>query len=812
MTEQTHAVSSLHLPVSGMSCSSCAGRIEKAIAQVSGVQSVSVNLATEDAIVSFTNPSLLPAVINAVTDAGYQIRLQQHILPISGMSCMSCVGRVEKALHNVPGVVSVTVNLAAETATVSVLEWVDIPALEQAVIKAGYRIRAQDVLPVTATTVQAAASVSGVLMSGFLPVLLSILLTLPLIVPMVGMLWGKDWMLPPLWQFLLATPVQFVFGARFYRAAFYALKARTGNMDLLVAIGTSAAYLLSLYQWLLAEHHSHGSHELYFETSAAVVTFILLGKWLEARAKRQTADALKALSALKPERATLLVNGKEQDVAISAIKPDDIVLIKPAERIPVDGVVLSGESHVDESLISGESLPVIKQVAANVTGGSVNLDGVLQVRTTAVGVESTLEQIIRLVEQAQAAKAPIQALVDKVSAVFVPVVLIIAMITLLSWGLLSGQWQAAILHAVAVLVIACPCALGLATPAAIMVGTGTAARSGILIKDATVLEQAYQIDTVVFDKTGTLTKGQPVLVACQPFGQTEQQVLTIAASVQQYSEHPLGQALVKAAAAQQMTLITAEQLQVLSGRGISAVVNGKQYLIGNARLMTQYQADISTFGEYTEPLLAQGRTLSWLAEKQPDGIHILALFAFGDELKSHAALAVQRLQQQGIKVALLTGDNNSSAQLVVNALGIDDYKADVLPENKATYITELQKQGRRVAMVGDGINDAPALAAADLGIAMSTGTDVAIHAAGMTLMRGEPALVADALDIARKTYRKIRQNLFWAFIFNIIGLPLAAIGLLNPVIAGAAMAFSSVTVVTNALLLKRWRATGSHRK
>lgn len=805
MTAQTDTVLSLHLPVAGMSCSSCAGRIEKAIAQVSGVLSVSVNLATEDAIVSFTDRSVLPEVIKAVTDAGYQIRLQQQTLPITGMSCMSCAGRVEKALNSVPGVVAVTVNLATETAAVTALNQVDVTALEQAVIKAGYQIK-------QTTSAPSAPAAKVALMSGFLPVLCSILLTLPLIVPMIGMLWGKDWMLPPLWQFLLATPVQFVFGARFYRAAFYALKARTGNMDLLVAIGTSAAYLLSLYQWLFAGHYTHGSHELYFETSAAVVTFILLGKWLEARAKRQTADALKALSALKPERATLLIDGQEQDVAISAIKPGDVVLIKPTERIPVDGVVLSGESHVDESLISGESLPVIKQTDANVTGGSVNLDGVLQVRTTAVGVESTLEQIIRLVEQAQAAKAPIQALVDKVSAVFVPVVLILAVITLFSWGIFSGQWQAAILHAVAVLVIACPCALGLATPAAIMVGTGTAARSGILIKDATVLEQAYQIDTVVFDKTGTLTKGQPALVACQPFGLTEQQVLTIVASVQQYSEHPLGQALVKAAAAQHIELKTAEQLQVLSGRGISAVVSGKQYLIGNTRLMAQYQADIRVFNDAVEPLLAQGRTLSWLAEKQPEGINILALFAFGDELKSHAALAVKRLQQQGIKVALLTGDNHSSAQVVVDALGIDDYQADVLPENKAGYITALQQKGRRVAMVGDGINDAPALAAADLGIAMSTGTDVAIHAAGMTLMRGEPALVADALDIARKTYRKIKQNLFWAFIFNIIGLPLAAMGLLNPVIAGAAMAFSSVTVVTNALLLKRWRATGSRRK
>ncbi|MDX3774116.1 heavy metal translocating P-type ATPase [Chromatiaceae bacterium AAb-1] len=792
----------LHLAVSGMSCSSCAGRIEKAISQVKGVSAVSVNLATEEALIQQQQTVVLQDIIDAVQHAGYQVKRQQLQLPLSGLSCASCASRVEKALSQVPGVISVSVNLATETASVDILTAVSLSDLEAAINLAGYKLKP--------TASAKDKTVKQPVMAGFLPVLLGILLTLPLIVPMIAMLWGKNWMLPAVWQFVLATPVQFILGARFYRAAWYALKARTGNMDLLVAIGTTAAYALSVYQWLLAPSLHHGAHDLYFETSAAVVTFILLGKWLEARAKRQTADALRALAELKPEYATLLVDGQEQQIPVKALKHDDIVLIRPAERVPADGIVISGESHIDESLISGESLPVMKQAQAKVTGGSVNLDGVLQVKTTAVGAESTLEKIIRMVEQAQSAKAPIQALVDKVSAVFVPVVLAIALFALLAWGILQGDWQQAILHAVAVLVIACPCALGLATPAAIMAGTGTAARAGILIKDATVLEQACNIDIVVFDKTGTLTRGQPVLVAQHNVSLTEQQVLQIAASIQQFSEHPLGKALVKAAEAQQVSLQPAEQLQVLSGRGISAYVDGTQYFIGNARLMTQYQADLQLFDAEAEPLKAQGRTLSWLASKQGDKLKIQALFAFGDELKQHALTAVRRLQQQGVSVALLTGDNDTSAQVVVKALSIDDYKAEVLPEHKAAYIQQLQQQGKRVAMVGDGINDAPALAAADLGIAMSTGTDVAMSAAGITLMRGEPALVADALIIARKTYSKIKQNLFWAFIFNIIGLPLAAFGLLNPVIAGAAMALSSVSVVSNALLLTRWRAQEIH--
>lgn len=806
MTLSSQAEQSLSVSISGMSCSSCAGRIEKAIAQVNGVTAVSVNLATEQAQVTMQAGVQLAAVTDAVNKAGYKVKTIELTLPLSGLSCASCAGRVEKALQAVPGVMSVSVNLATETAYIEMLEQTRRSELEAAVHQAGYNVRkdtiatkdsiATDVPPKDASSSRWHQIFSA---DSFLPVLLSVILTLPLILPMVALLWGEHLMLPAIWQFILATPVQFVLGARFYRSAWYAVKAGTGNMDLLVAIGTSAAYLLSVILWWSAGGHHQVA--LYFETSAAVITFILLGKWLEARAKRRTADALKALAELKPDYATVIVGQQQRRVPVQELQPGDIVLIKPSERIPADGVVITGESHVDEALISGESLPVSKQTGSKVTGGAVNLDGVLQVKTTAVGAETVLEQIIRMVGQAQAARAPVQALVDKVSAVFVPVVLVLAVITLLGWGLLQGDWQQAVLHAVAVLVIACPCALGLATPAAIMAGTGTAARAGILVKDAVVLEQAQKIDTVVFDKTGTLTQGQPELVWCQPYDAERSEVLAIAASVQQYSEHPLGQALVRTAEAEKLQLQQAEQLQVLAGRGISAVVADKLYLIGNTRLMSDYQAEIPELpSQQTE-----GKTLSFLAEKQGQQLTVLACFAFGDAIKIQAKDAVQRLQQQGLQVALLTGDNKASAQVVARELGITRLQAEVLPENKADYIRELQQQGRLVAMVGDGINDAPALAQADLGIAMSTGTDVAMSAAGITLMRGNPALVADALEIARRTNRKIRQNLFWAFIFNITGLPLAALGMLNPVIAGAAMAFSSVCVVTNALLLTRWQ-------
>ncbi|MBU2179728.1 MAG: copper-translocating P-type ATPase, partial [Gammaproteobacteria bacterium] len=638
----------------------------------------------------------------------------------------------------------------------------------------------------------------------------------PLILPMFGMLLNLDWMLPAWAQWLLATPVQFYFGARFYRGAWGALKAYTGNMDLLIALGTSAAYSLSLYLWWTFDGH-HGAPHLYFESSAAVISLVLAGKLMEHRAKKRTTNALQALEQLQPTVATVWREGRWQVAPASSIQSDERVLVKPGERIPVDGTLSKGQSQVDESLISGESLPLSKAVGDKVTGGSVNLDGVIEVTATQVGAESTIAKIIQQVEQAQGAKAPVQALVDKVSAVFVPVVLVVAVITLLGWGLATGQWQQGLLNAVAVLVIACPCALGLATPAAIMAGTGTAARFGILVKDASALEQATSISMVVFDKTGTLTKGQPELVQMTSFlnekatdannkdaadtpADAESRLLQLAASVQQYSEHPLATAILDKATAAKLSLLEVSDFQLVAGRGVQAKVEGDTLLLGSSRWMEEL--GIKLPNDNIEVVAA---TVSWLARQHQQQHELLGLFCFTDKLKPHALVAVQQLQQQGIQVAMLTGDSHASADEIAKQLQLDSYQAEVLPAAKADFIADYQQQGLVVAMVGDGVNDAPALAQADLGLAMGTGTDVAISAAAMTLMRGEPQLVAAALEMARLTYRKIKQNLFWAFIFNFLGIPLAALGYLNPVIAGAAMASSSLLVVSNALLLQRWQ-------
>jgi len=608
-------------------------------------------------------------------------------------------------------------------------------------------------------------------------------------------------------QWVLATPVQFWLGWRFYKAGWSALKAGTGNMDLLVALGTSAAYGLSV-TLLFSQQYLGMNHHLYFESSTIVITLILLGKWLESRAKRQTTEAIRALNALRPEYASVLRNGQEVKLAITEVVIGNIVIVRPGERIPVDGRIQQGESQVDESLITGESLPVAKKAGDMVTGGAVNGEGLLHVNTTAVGAESVLARIVRLVESAQAKKAPIQRLVDKVSSVFVPVVIVIAFITLLAWGLIGGDWQVAILNAVAVLVIACPCALGLATPTAIMVGTGVAAQHGILIKDAEALELAHAVKTVAFDKTGTLTEGHPKLVALESAIGAADNVLMLAASLQAGSEHPLAKAVVNAAQAKGLLLQLVQAMQAIPGRGVTGIVDGQTLYLGNTRLMEELGVDLSILKARSAALEAEGHSVSWLCKSAPLNVskpELLGLLAFGDTIKLTAVSAITRLQDQGILTVLISGDNQGSASNVAKQLGIAKIYAQVLPEDKANIVTQLKLTEGLVAMVGDGINDAPALAAADIGIAMSSGTDVAMQAAGITLMRGDPALVADAIDISRRTYAKIRQNLFWAFVYNVVGIPLAAMGLLSPVIAGAAMALSSFSVISNALLLKRWR-------
>jgi Cu+-exporting ATPase len=791
--------------------------------------------------------------------------------PVEGMSCAACAGRVERALRTVPGVAEASVNLATEVASVRAESPLDFSGLENAVRQAGYVARPPDApAPPPESAAQA-----------WTPVALSAALSVPLLLPMLGALVGLAWSWPAWVQFVLATPVQFWLGARFYAGAWRALRGGGANMDVLVALGTTAAYGLSLYEWLFASQGSTaalgrgvvalGGGGLYFEASAVVITLVLLGKRLESRAKRQTTQALRGLQALQPETARVRLDGIDADVAIARLRVGDLLVVRPGERFAADGIVQEGESHVDESLVTGEVLPVARRAGERVTGGSVNGEGVLLVHVTAVGAESTLARIVRLVESAQEKKAPIQHLVDRVSAVFVPVVCVIALLTLLAWGFGTGDWQRAVLNAVAVLVIACPCALGLATPTAMMAGTGVAARHGILIKDAEALEIAHDVSVVAFDKTGTLTEGKPMLVACEAVDGDAARLLALAAAVQSTSAHPLARAVTDMARSTHAKVFRASDERAVPGKGVSARVRlpvsasgwaeerqaeaiaasvimharasaglapasaqaasvaepgaasgaGRDVdlRLGSARWMTELGIDLQPLAARAAELQALGRTISWLADVT-EAPTLLGLLAFGDRLRDGAIEAVQRLQADGLRTVMISGDGRASAQGVAQLLGISEVHAEALPAEKASLVASLRSLssgvGRhrrgpvRVAMVGDGLNDAPALASADVGIAMATGTGIAMQAAGITLMRADPRLVADALDISRRCVAKIRQNLFWAFVYNAGGIALAACGLLSPMVAGAAMAFSSVSVVTNALTLRRWKATSRH--
>ncbi|MFZ6819331.1 heavy metal translocating P-type ATPase [Undibacterium sp. Ji22W] len=802
----------VNLPIVGMTCASCVRRVEKALLTVPGVLQASVNLATEKANVSVDADAAVnaaQALIVAVEKAGYEVPVQTINLTIRDMSCASCVGRVEKALTAVPGVITVSVNLATEKAQVKILAGVELASLLAAAKKAGY---AASLVQEQVAAAPESHGFQSLLDAGSgWRVVIAAALSLPLMLPMLLNLFGLDWNLAGSWQIVLASPVQFWLGARFYRAGWKALRAGSGNMDLLVAIGTSSAYGLSVY--LLWAHGSHGMGHLYFESAAVVITLVLLGKWLETRAKHQTVEALRALESLRATTALLRRDGVDIEVPVAEVKVGDILIVRPGDRVAVDGEIIEGSSHLDESLLTGESLPVSKDLGAHVIGGSVNADGMLLVKATGVGGATMLSQIIQLVEDAQAVKAPIQALVDKVSAVFVPVVLGISALTFLGWGVFSGDWQMALLNAVAVQVIACPCALGLATPTAIMVGTGVAAKYGILIKDAQALETAHSLTAIAFDKTGTLTVGKPALVAIISQQFDDAQIIEWAAAVQQYSDHPLAHAVMQKAEALGLSVPAVTEAGAMPGRGVQARLGEQFVYLGNQRWMQELGADLnvsegSNVLSYRDAIHQQqqaGRTVSCLAVQRDGQVQLVGIVSFGDSVKATAATAIARLQALGVKTIMLSGDNAGSANAVATALGINEVRAEVLPADKATIVREFQQAGYTVGMVGDGINDAPALAAADVGIAMSTGTDVAMHTAGITLMRGDPVLVADAISISQRTYRKIRQNLGWAFIYNVVGIPLAAFGYLNPMIAGAAMAFSSVSVVSNALLLRSWK-------
>ncbi len=784
----------LRLPIEGMTCATCAGRVETALRKLPGV-TADVNLAGEEAHIDYDPARIAPdALARAIEDAGYDVPHSRVRLKIGGMTCATCVGRVEKALGGVPGVVNASVNLATESADAEIVSGLVRPMdLVAAVEAAGYdaevlgddadrqaEIDARDAARRRAETLRVA---------------LAIALTAPLTAPMFGI------PLPAWVQLLLATPVQFVLGARFYIAAWKAVRAGAGNMDLLVALGTSAAYFYSL--WLMTQPHVH---HLYFEAAAVVIALVLVGKWLETRAKRSTTLAIRSLMALRPDRARIERDGIEIDVPLSAVGVSDIVLVRPGERMPVDGRILEGHSALDESLITGESLPVEKSKGDKVTGGSINGSGFLRVETLAVGAQSTLARIIALVEDAQAKKAPVQKLVDRVAAIFVPVVLATAAITFLGWWLLRNDPASGLIAAVSVMVIACPCALGLATPTAFMVGTGAAARAGILIRDAQALEQGRLIDTVILDKTGTLTEGKPSvtdIIALAPM--SENDLLRLAAGAQTGSEHPLAHAILSRYG-DTAPLPRASAFQSFAGRGLEADVDGLRLAVGNRRLMSEHAIETAPLEKRATNLENDGRTVMWIAELG-EAARLLGLIGVTDPIKPHAAEAVRRLKAAGVTPVLITGDNERTAAVVAAHVGIEQVSAGVLPQGKAAEVERLRKLGKHVAMVGDGVNDAPALAAADVGMAMSTGADVAMNTAGITLMRGDPLLIPDAISISRATYRKIQQGLFWAFIYNIVGMPLAAFGMLDPVYAGAAMAMSSVSVVGNALLLRRWRPT-----
>jgi len=748
---------------------------------------------------------------------------------IGGMTCASCVARVERAIAKLPGVESVSVNLATESARVnwavsqaSEDEQTQQARLRRAVRDAGYE-------PLAAEHLEQAPEGAW---TGFMPVAMGLLLSAPLVLPMLGDALGQHWMLSALWQFVLATPVQFVLGARFYKAGWHALLAGSGNMDLLVALGTTAGWALSVWLWLTAP--AGAMVHLYFEGSAVVITLVLLGKWLEARAKRQTTDAIRALHALRPARARVITLDGEVEIPIEELLVGDRLVVLPGERFAADGVVLEGQTQVDEAMLTGEPLPVHKALDARVTGGSINGEGRVVVRVSATGTTTVLANIIRLVEDAQAAKAPIQRMVDQVSAVFVPVVLVLALVTLLAWWFTGHSLEVSLIHCVAVLVIACPCALGLATPAAIMAGTGVAAKHGILIKDAQALELAHKVDAVAFDKTGTLTIGQPRLLslsAVQDLGAVDapdaaeqmtahaQTLLALAAGLQSGSEHPLAHAVVQAAKTHGLSYATPEGVKAIAGFGSEGVVQGRHLLLGSLRWMDALSVPAGEWQARAAALQAQGATVSVLAERTPQGAVALAVLAFGDEPKPGVQDALAKLRARGLHLVMISGDNVGAAQAMAARLGLraDEVHAEVMPGDKAALVKSLQHNPngatRVVAFVGDGINDAPALAAADVGLAMANlnadgqrgGTDVAMQAAGITLMRGDVALVAGALDISARTVAKIRQNLFWAFAYNAAGIPLAAMGYLSPVVAGAAMALSSVSVMTNALLLKRWK-------
>lgn len=825
MPSETVTTQKLDLPIQGMSCASCANRIEKGLGQMQGVQKATVNFATQRATVVL-DPSVVSTrdLVKTIQGLGYDVQTESVTISIQGMSCASCVNKIQQALIHLPGILSASVNLALESATIQYIpQLVNLPDLAHTIRSVGYEPKlptGPSALDVQDRLAQAEREQAVAFRRLRNKVIVSALLTLAIFVLAYPHMLGLPWVMP--WstqagaflQLILATPVQFWAGWQFYRGAWATARHGTSDMNTLIALGTSAAYLYSLLATFTPGLFAAQGLEaaVYYDTSAAIITLILLGRMLEARAKGQTSQAIKRLMKLQPKTARVIRNGQEKDIPIIDVSVGDFIVVRPGEKIPVDGQVVEGYSTVDESMITGESLPVQKNPGAEVIGGTLNQTGSFKFRAGRVGKETALAQIIKLVQEAQGSKPPIARLADVIAAYFVPAVIAIAFVTFAVWWAFGPQpaLTYALLNFVAVLIIACPCALGLATPTSIMVGTGKAAEHGILIRSGEALEQAHRITAIILDKTGTLTEGKPKVTDLHTAEGwiSDEELLRYAASAEKGSEHPLGEAIVEAAQARLIKLLEPQGFEAVPGKGIRAQIDGQIVLLGSEAFLRESGVEMGSLSTTSERLAEEGKTPMFVAL----GNRHAGIIAVADTLKEHAREAVNSLHRLRLKVIMLTGDNQRTAQAIAKKLGIDAVRAQVLPQDKTEVVRDLQRQGHIVAMVGDGINDAPALARADIGIAIGTGTDVAMESSDITLIRGDLRAVVTAIELSRATLRNIRQNLFWAFVYNIVLIPLAAgvfyplLGiLLNPIWAAAAMGLSSVSVVSNALRLRRFK-------
>jgi len=816
-----------HIHITGMTCTTCAATIEKGLVETPGVEQAKVSFASGKASIEYDPSKVdLAKIKNTISQIGYGVATKKSIFPVAGMTCASCVARVEEALLDVPGVISANVNLASEKATVEYTEETELADLRRAVREAGYELGLEAATLEDVTT-SAQRELRGVRNRFIFAAILT--------ASIMALMWAPSFGGKPYLLWALATPVQFWAGWRFYRGAWGALRHRTADMNTLVAVGTSAAYFYSMIAVLFPGLLAAAGVEinLYFDTSAMIITLILLGRFLETRARGQTSEAIQKLIGLNPKTALVVRNGEEKEIAIEDVQVGDLILVRPGERVPVDGILREGYSSIDESTITGESIPIEKKIGDEVIGASINKTGSFKFEATRVGKDTTMAQIIRLVDEAQGSKAPIQRLADVIASYFVPFVIGVATITFIVWYFAgpSPSLTYAILNFVAVLIIACPCAMGLATPTAIIVGTGKGAEHGVLIRSAETLERAHKIHTVLLDKTGTLTQGEPNVTDIIALSSSSQdEILCLAASTEHGSEHPLGEAIVKAASERKLEIYPASDFSAIPGRGVEASVEGKKLLLGNLKLMSENNLSLNGLEEEAKRLWTEGKTVMFLSiDSQVAGIIALA-----DTLKPNAKAAVTALQNMGIEVMMLTGDNRHTAEAIAQEVGIDHVLADVLPEHKAQQVKKLQKGGKVVAMVGDGINDAPALAQADVGIAIGTGTDVAMETGDITLISGDLTGITTAISLSKRTMRTIKQNLFWAFAYNTTLIPVAAgvfyfvfgnsgvpsglhfifgnYGFLNPILAAAAMAASSLTVVSNSLRLKKFGPAKSSNK